>query len=220
MAAKLFVLLIFTGLFFCAGGICFGQANTNAKTNLEIMEQNISGELEKFFYYPDVNRELQFVFFVESAKHDKAEKRFIESVIKKTAEKNKLRISFSKDKEMRSADSAYYMAKVDITKLRTSYPRFGKNKFLGEKTLEREVSSDLDIEIKLNTGTTVVKDDITTIYKGLIPLDDYEQYQTEDYKFTQSLPPNIGFIETIIFPAAIVVVSAVATILFFTIRSK
>lgn len=184
------------------------------------MEQNIQGELEKFFYYPDVNRGLQFVFFVESAKKDKTEKRFIESVIKKTAEKNKIHISFSKDKDMRSADSAYYMAKVGITKLRTSYPRFGKNKFLGEKSLEREISSDLNIEISLNNGTTVVKDDITTIYKGLIPFDDYGQFETEEYKFTQSLPPNISFIETIIFPAVIITVSAVAAILFFTIRSK
>lgn len=198
----------------------FSQEKNSSKTNLEIMEQNISGELEKFFYYPDVNRSLQFVFFVESRKKDKTEKRFIEQVIKKAAEKNKIRVSFSKDKEMESADSVYYKAEVDITKLKTSYPKFGKNKFLGEKSMVREVSSDMDIEIRLNNGTSVVKDDITTIYKGEIPYDDYGQFQSEEYLFTQSEPPNISFLESIIFPAAIVAVSAVAAVLFFTIRSK
>ncbi len=198
----------------------FGGLGSSSRTNLEIMEQNISSELEKFFFYPDVNRELQFVFFVEPPNKDKDEKRFVESVIKKTAEKNNLRVSFAKDKQMQSTDSVYYKAPVEIVKLKTSYPKFGKNVFLGEKSLVREVSSDLNIEFSLSSGETVVKDKITTVYRGEIPYDDYGQFETEQYLFTQSVPPNISFLESIIFPAAIIVISAIATVLFFTIRSK
>jgi hypothetical protein len=204
----------------CTGGISFSQPKISSKPNLEIMEQNISGELEKFFFYPDINRSLQFVFFVESPKGDKTQKRFIESVIRKTAEKNKIRVSFSKDKEMTSGDSAYYKAKVDIIKLKTSYPKFGKNQFLGEKSLVRDITSDLAIDITQSSGAQVIKDNITTTYKGGIPFDDFERYQSEEYLFTQSEPPDVSFLESIIFPAAIVTVSAVATLLFFTIRSK
>jgi hypothetical protein len=204
----------------CTGGISFSQPKSSSKPNLEIMEQNISGELEKFFFYPDINRSLQFVFYVESPKGDKTQKRFIESVVRKTAEKNKIRVSFSKDKEMVSTDSAYYKARVDIIKLKTSYPKFGKNQFLGEKSLVRDISSDLAIEITQSSGAQAVKDNITTTYKGEIPYDDFERYQSEEYLFTQSEPPDVSFLESIIFPAAIVAVSAVATLLFFTIRSK
>lgn len=218
MKAKLLRVLVSIVLLTLGGNLCFSQ--DEKKTNLEILEQNISSELEKFFFYPDIERKLQFVFFVQSVKKDKTEKKFIESVIKKTADKNKIRVNFSKDVEMNSADSVYYKAKVDIEKLNTVYTKLGKNKFLGEKTLVREVSSDIKVEIKLNSGTTAVKDNITTVYKGEIPYDDYEQYQTGEYRFTQSVPPNISFIESIIFPVVIVAVSIAATVLFFTVRSK
>jgi hypothetical protein len=78
----------------------------------------------------------------------------------------------------------------------------------------------MEIEISSSTGTSLVKDKITSMYRGEIPYDEYERFQAESYKFTQSVPPDISFLESIIFPAAIVTVSAVATILFFTIRSK
>lgn len=215
------VLRVFTVLIVLltlGGNLCFAQ--DGKKTNLEILEQNISAELDKFFFYPDMNRNLQFVFFVESGKKDKSEKKFIESVIRKSADKNKIRLSFSKDDQMSSADSVYYKAKVNIEKLNTLYPRFGKNTFLGEKTLVREISSGLKVEIKLNEGAIAVSDNINTVFKGDIPYDDYSQYETEEYRFTQSSPPNISFIESIIFPAAIVAVSIAATVLFFTVRSK
>ncbi len=218
MTAKIISLFIIIAAIAFNTIICYSQQVK--KTNLEILEQDISTELDKFFFYPDVDRDVQFVFFVSSAKKDKAEKKFIESVIKKTASKNNLKISFSKDDLMLSGDSIYNMVKIDVVKLKTSYPRITKNKFLSDKFLEREITSELEIEISSNSSGPVVKDKITTSYKGEIPYDDYRQFETEEYKFTQSIPPNISFIETIIFPAAIVMVSAVATILFFTIRSK
>lgn len=204
--------LIISGL-----NICFSQTK---KTNLEILEQDIQGELEKFFYYPDLNRGFQFVFYVTSAKKDKSEKKFIESVIKKASDKNKLKISFAKDEKMLSDDSAYNKARIDIRKLKTEYPKFGKNKFLGEKSIERRVTSELAIEIKQNNRAVIVEDNISTTYKDDIPYDNYEQYQTDEYSFTQSVPPDISLLESIIFPAAVITVSAVAAILFFTIRSK
>lgn len=230
MAGKIITVLLF--LFACNNCFYGQQSNPqsgskqdgskldNKKTNLEILEQNISGELDKFFYYPDVNRGLQFVFFVHSSKKENNETKFIQSVIKKTADKNKIKISFAKDENSLSTDSAYYKADVDIIRLNTNYPKFGKNRFLGEKTLVREITSDLDIEITHNNGASLIDDKINTVYKGEIPYDNYEQFQTDEYRFTRAVPPNISFIETIIFPAAIIVVSAAATILFFTVRSK
>ena len=207
-------------VFILLSGLNVCESQTYKKTNLEIFEQDIQGELEKFFYYPDLNRTFQFVFFVTSPKNDISGKKFIESVIKKAAGKNKLSFSIAKDEAMFSADSEYNQVKIDIRKLKTEYPKLIKNPFLGEKSLERKVSSELALEIKKNNGAVIINDKISTAYRDEIPYDNYEQLQNEDYIFTQSVPPDISVLETIIFPAAVVTITAITAILFFTVRSK
>ena len=207
-------------LLFSCINLCLLQGQTSKKTNLEVLEQDISGELEKIFYYPDVNRDIQFVFYVTSAGKDKNEKKFIESVIKKTADKDKLKIGFSKDEQMLSADSVYNKVRIEIVKLNTDYTKLVKNQFLGDKSIQRIVTSELSIDITTNRDILVVKDRILTTYKDEIPYENYEEFESTEYRFTQSMPPNISWLETIIFPAVIITVSALASILFFIIRSK
>jgi hypothetical protein len=196
------------------------QGQTSKRTNLEVLERDISGELEKFFFYPDVNRDIQFVFHVTSARNDKNEKKFIESVIRKTADKDKLKISFSKDEQMLSADSVYNRVGIGIVNLSTDYPRLTENQFLGDKSIERVVASELTVDISTNRDVSLVKDTILTGYKDEIPYENYEEFQSSEYLFTQALPPGISRFETIVFPVAIITVSAIAAILFFIIRSK
>ena len=205
-------------LLLIASGISYSQ--NYVKSNYEILEDEVSAELEKFFFYPDVNRERQFVFFVKSPVNNKNEKKFIEYVIRKVSEKNSLRFSFAKDEKMESSDSVYNKVNIVIRKIKTSYPKLIKNRFLGEKTLQRELECTLDVSVTGNTGTILVSDMLLAAYKDEIPYDDYEKYQNPDYRFTQSAPPDISFFETILFPVVIITVSAAATILFFTIRSK
>jgi hypothetical protein len=109
----IYVILLLTGVNFC-----ILQGQTPKKTNLEVLEQDISGELEKFLYYPDLKRDIQFVFYVTSVSKDKNEKKFIESVIKKTADKNRLKISFSKDEQMLSSDSVYNKVNIGLLSLK------------------------------------------------------------------------------------------------------
>ena len=86
--------------------------------------------------------------------------------------------------------------------------------------MERRITSELGIEISSNTGTMIVNDNINTSYTDEIPYDGYEKFESAEYGFTKSFPPDISFIESIIFPAAVITASAIAAILFFTIRSK
>ena len=190
------------------------------KTNLEIFEQEISGELDKFFFLPQIERDNKFVFFVSSNKNNKEEKKFIESLIRKNAEKNDLKYAFAKDENMDAPDSIYNKCGIRINKLKAEYTKLIKNGFLGEKTMQRRITSDLDINISDSRGTILVNDEIRTNYEDEIPYNDYSVYQSSEYVFTQAIPPNISFFETIIFPAAVITLSAVAAILFFTIRSK
>lgn len=202
---------------FCPQGV---QAQTDIKSNLEVFEQEISGELEKFFFLPGVNRDLKFVFWVSSPKKSKEDKKFIESVLKKTAERNKLKYSIAKDEVMDSPDTVYNKCAVTVNKLYTDYTKLIKNGFLGEKSMQREITSSLGINISLNNGEVLVEDEIKTKYDDEIPYDDYTQFESTEYKFTQSTQPDISLLESIIFPAAVVTLSAVAAILFFSIRSK
>lgn len=195
-------------------------AQNNIKSNLEVFEQEISGELEKFFFLPGVNRDVKFVFWVSSPKKSKEDKKFIESVVKKTAERNKLKYSIGKDEVMDSPDTVYNKCEVTVNKLYTDYTKLIKNGFLGEKSMQREITSSLDVNISLNNGEVLVSDEIKTKYDDEIPYDDYTQFESAEYKFTQSTQPDISLLESIIFPVAVVTISAVAAILFFSIRSK
>ena len=195
-------------------------AQTNIKSNLEVFEQEISGELEKFFFLPGVNRDVKFVFWVNSPKKSKEDKKFIESVVKKTAERNKLKYSIAKDEVMDSPDTVYNKCAITVNKLYTEYTKLIKNGFLGEKSMQREITSSLDVHISSNNGEVLVSDEIKTKYDDEIPYDDYTQFESAEYKFTQSTQPDISLLESIIFPVAVVAVSAVAAILFFSIRSK
>jgi len=195
-------------------------AQTNIKSNLEVFEQEISGELEKFFFLPGVNRDVKFVFRVSSPKKSKEDKKFIESVVKKTADRNKLKYSIAKDEVMDSPDTVYHKCAITVNKLYTEYPKLIKNGFLGKKSMQREITSSLDVNISSNNGEVLVSDEIKTKYDDEIPYDDYTQFESAEYKFTQSSQPDISLLESIIFPVAVVAVSAVAAILFFSIRSK
>ncbi|MEO8513162.1 MAG: hypothetical protein ABI543_06370 [Ignavibacteria bacterium] len=207
-------------LFFAAIFCVQISSQTQKKTNLEIFEQEISGELDKFFFFPQIERDRKFVFWVSSAKGNKEEKKFIESVIRKNAERNKLKIAFAKNENMDAPDSMYNKCRITIEKLKAEYTKLMKNGFLGQKSMEREIVSELDIDISGSEGIMLVNDVIRTKYDDEIPYEDYSVYESSEYKFTQSVPPNISFIESIIFPAAVITLSAVAAILFFTIRSK
>ena len=195
-------------------------AQTNIKSNLEVFEQEISGELEKFFFMPGVNRDVKFVFWVSSPKKSKEDKKFIESVVKKTADRNKLKYSIAKDEVMDSPDTVYNKCAITVNKLYTDYTKLIKNGFLGEKSMQREITSSLDVNISSNNGEVLVSDEIKTKYDDEIPYDDYTQFESAEYKFTQSTQPDISLLESIIFPVAVVAISAVAAILFFSIRSK
>jgi len=196
------------------------SAQQQLKTNLELFEQEISAELDKVFYLPEVNRELKFVFWVSSAKKSKEDKKFIEQLVRKSADKNKLKYSFAKNDSINAPDTAYIKFSITVDKLNTVYTKLIKNGFLGEKSMQREITSAMRLKVSDNSEKVLFDEDIKTKFDDEIPYDDYTRFESGEYRFTQSTPPDISFLESIIFPAAVVTVSAIAAVLFFTIRSK
>ena len=224
---KRFSLLILS--FFCLAVFCFCQsaAGGKPKTNLEIFEESISGELEKLIYSPGINRNIQFIFIVNpkeqgSGTNDSStdETKFLTGLIKKTASANKLNFSFAKDAGSVKPDTGCYFVELQVLKLETKYTGFKKNRFLGEKTLSRTVEAKIAVNIGSNDQKFTLTDLINTRKEDEINFDGYESLESAQYYFTRSNPPDVSVFERILFPVLLISATAVTTILFFIIRSK
>ena len=197
----------------------------NTKTNLEIFEKSISGEFEKLFFLPGVDRNKEFVFYAAGYTKDlnvvvSGNSSFVVSVLRRAADKLNLKYSVAKESWQFDSDTSFNKFKISKAEIRTSYPKFIKNKFLGEKTIERKLNADIDVQISSGKQDTKQDEKIHIDYTDEIELDNYESVETDEYSFTKAVPPGVSSFESVFFPAIIVIVSAAATILFFTIRTK
>lgn len=200
------------------------QIKTN--TNLEIFEETISAELEKYYFYPGIDRDIPFIFVINpeekgsSNTNTGSRTKFLNSLVKKTASANNLKFSVADNVSKINTDSAYNLMVLQVINLETKYAGFKKNKFLGEKTLFRNIIINIAVEIKAAGNAAGVKDYIKYSLTDETAYDDYKQLESPQYDFTQAEVPKIGAFERIIFPVLLICVTAAATILFFTIRSK
>jgi hypothetical protein len=195
------------------------------KSNIEVFDDIISSGFEKIYYYPGLNRNFEFIFIVNSDKSEANRKRtedinrYLVSLIKKTASANNLRFSIAPDTFSVRNDSGYNIINLKVFELETKYSGFKKNKFLGDKTMERNIKVNIGVNITPGNAPEIT-DRISGDYRDEVNYDNYEELEASQYIFTHGKAPNISSIETIVFPVLLIVVSAAATILFFTIRSK
>ena len=208
------LVLLTAAILIASAGIVHGQT----RSNLEIFDKAISERIEEILYMPDLHRGNQFIFRIRSLRNNDDEVKFVTSVIKKTADKIKIRASFSK--EMSSSDSIYNAVWIDISELGTKYPGFSSNKFLGEKFVKRNLFGSIRVEISAAPVSYNNRDSITINYADEINYMEIENIESVDYKFTHSKAPQVSTFEDLIFPAAIIAITALAAVLFFTIRSK
>ncbi len=214
--ALIFVVLV------CLQVISFSQEKP--KTNLEMFEETVSGELEKYYYFPGINRNLPFVFVLnpgeKSGSTAGSETKFMNGLVKKTASANKLNFSITDDVSKITSDSVNNIIILQVIKLETRYNGFKKNRFLGEKTLSRNIIINIAVELKTTGSTVKSKDFITHNLNDEVAYDNYEQLESPVYSFTQGIPPKVSSFEIVIFPVLLICATAAATIIFFTIRSK
>ncbi len=212
-------------------GVCSGQTSDDEtpkqhKTNLEVFEENILSQLEKYLYYPGLNRDFLFVFSVNPSqgggnlKRAESETKFIKNIIKKTAESNKLIFSFIQSPEELNLDSNFNLVVLQVYELETTYPGFQKNRFLGEKTLVRNIKIKIGIDMTSSDRKFTMKDVISSDYKDEIGYDDYKKLESPVYEFTKGSAPETGILERLVFPIILITASAAVIILFFTIRTK
>lgn len=189
------------------------------KTNLEVFEKLVSDAIRELIYKPEINRDKNFVFDITDKKNDNDNITFLKSSLKKVFKEENLKISFTNNVS-EIADSNTNIIVLSTGGFKTRYNGFIKNKFLGEKTVKREISSIINYQIKT---LTLSENPIRTILNNSndeIAYDDIEMLESSPYKFTKSTIPSLNTIENIFFPLTLVIASAIAVILFFAIRTK
>ena len=216
--------LIFISVFFLL--VCNDAAGqTKVKSNLEIYDEIITSGLEKLLYSPEINRKDKFVFVIKTGskytgKDETEIKRYLRSVVKKLAGTENLNIAFSDDEANIKSDSAYILFILQAELMQTNYNGFLKNKFLGEKTIAREIKVSIPVKAASADSTVNITENISKDYKDGVNLDDFEGIESDQYGFTRSHPPEVGVFESTVFPAILIAVSGGATLLFFIIRTK
>jgi hypothetical protein len=120
-----------------------------------------------------------------------------------------------------SIDSVDYEISIREAVITPRYNRIFTSGFLGTRKVEREIILSFKTEIKdLQTNEVVFEKSFLKRFKDNFDLDKQLFIEDRRYDFTRSELPDEGFLNKIIIPAAVIIASAVAIILFFTIRSK
>lgn len=131
---------------------------------------------------------------------------------------NELKQMFTKVKFVYEiSDSVDYVIKFGNLNLKTVYTDLKARKFLGDEFIKRELNVNYDFSV---SGKDSNSRKINKSYKDEIKADKIEYVENGNYAFLKSVLPEKTFLKKIIVPAVIVAVSAIATILFFSIRSK
>ena len=220
---------LFTYVLICLAVVnCYGQKNY--KTNLEIFDSIITAGFENVLYHPEVDRNIGFVFVIhqnDSIKSDNGKKlsnnqvsRYLKNIIKKVANSEKIIFGFVNDESEIKMDSIYNLCILTPFIMSTKYNGFAKNKFLGEKTINRNIIVKISVNTSSSDGKIKFNNFIQSNYRDDVDLDNYEYIESSEYGFARSDPPEISEFESIVFPALLVLLSAGATVLFFIIRTK
>lgn len=113
------------------------------------------------------------------------------------------------------SDSADAVLKFSSLYFKTEYSDLKEKKLLGDEYFKRQLTVSYNFLVSGGTEKKIVR-----TYKDEIKADKLDYVQSGNYAFLKSVLPEKPFLKKIIIPAVIVAVSAIATILFFTIRSK
>lgn len=115
------------------------------------------------------------------------------------------------------SDSVDFKIRFSNLKFSTKYTNLKSKKLLGDEYVSRELTSSFRFTVDGNDLKITNNDHV---FKDEVKVDKLEYIESGNYAFLKSVLPEKPFLKKILVPAVIVAVSAIATILFFTIRSK
>jgi len=204
---KLFGLIIVAVLLISGKGTAQVEYDELPKTNLNLFQEitrNSLSELEDVVTI--IGKEKIYKITVED---NTERKEFFVNELKQMFTKVKFVYEIS--------DSVDYVIKFGNLNFKTVYTDLKARKFFGDEYVNREINVNYDFSV---SGKDLSSRKFSKSYKDEIKADKIEYVENGNYAFLKSVLPEKTFLKKIIVPAVIVAVSAIATILFFTIRSK
>ena len=118
-------------------------------------------------------------------------------------------------------DSVDYIIKIAQPSIITLYKKIFDEDIIGTKKVEREISVkyDLILEDKKNLYE-VFRNKFSNRHKDSFNLDEQSLIEDRNYDFSRSAIPEENTVNHLLYPALIIMSTAAAIILFFTIRSN
>ncbi|MBV6479167.1 MAG: hypothetical protein HGGPFJEG_01928 [Ignavibacteria bacterium] len=105
--------------------------------------------------------------------------------------------------------------------IKVRYTGTHTDNFLGSKIVERVVSVKYEIKLLNSDDSSVVySDKFSKKIKSNFNINNIAMVEDERFPFTKSVIPDEDTLNKLILPAVVILASAAAVILFFTIRSK
>lgn len=131
---------------------------------------------------------------------------------------NTLRQKFSGNKIIYEKEDGFdYKILINNLKFKTLYSNAVTENIIGNEVFTRELKIEYSYSVSNDSGTT--KHVIRT-YKDKVKAEEIEYIENGSYTSMKSELPGKSFIKKAILPAIMITLSALTTILFFTIRSK
>lgn len=118
-------------------------------------------------------------------------------------------------------DSVDYLIKIAQPSIKTLYKKIFDEDIIGTKKVEREITVkyDLTLEDKKNLNE-VFRNKFSNKYKDSFNLDEQSLIEDRNFDFSRSAIPEENTVNHLLYPALIIMSTAAAIILFFTIRSN
>ncbi|MDD5362633.1 MAG: hypothetical protein PHN88_10910 [Ignavibacteria bacterium] len=121
----------------------------------------------------------------------------------------------------KETDSTNYIVFAGDFDFKTVYSKPAGKSLLGDEYTERNISVSFSYSI-FKAGSSEIESNrkFSKSFKDEVNIKDYDYVQNSDFDFMNSKLPEKSFFGKIFLPAVIVITSAAAIVLFFTIRSK
>lgn len=131
---------------------------------------------------------------------------------------NALKQKFSGNKVIYEKEEGFdYKVVLDNLNFKTIYSNIVTENVIGNEVFSRELIIEFKYSVSNEAGNTKT---IKRSYKDKVKAEEIEYIESGNYAFMKSELPEKSFIKRAILPAIMISLSALAAILFFTIRSK
>ena len=119
------------------------------------------------------------------------------------------------------SDSVDYFIKIARPSIKTLYKKIFDEDIIGTKKVEREITVkyDLTLEDKKNLSE-IFRNKFSNKHKDSFNIDEQSLIEDRNYDFSRSAIPEENTVNQLLYPALIIMSTAAAIILFFTIRSN